>query len=91
MDCNKENCKDCIAYQYDEDFGDMCSAVMCIKEQDYDPETRIWTPKKIGKDKKQALLEWIEQNTEDIVVGGINIGIKVIRVEKIKEKIKELF
>ena len=38
-------CKDCLANQHDEEFGDMCIALICIKEYDYDIETRIWTPK----------------------------------------------
>lgn len=40
----EEKCKGCIAHQYDEDFGDMCVAPVCIKEYEYDPELRIWTP-----------------------------------------------
>ncbi len=40
---SEEKCKDCIAYQYDVEFGDMCSAILCVKEYDYDVETRIYT------------------------------------------------
>jgi len=39
-------CKNCYAYQYDEKYGDICTSPVCIKEYDYDPETRMWTPKK---------------------------------------------
>jgi len=41
----KENiCKDCNAYQYNEEFGDMCTSPVCIKEYYYDPEIEIWIP-----------------------------------------------
>ena len=38
----EDKCKDCFAYQYDEEFGDICISPVCIKEYDYDPETRTW-------------------------------------------------
>jgi len=41
-----DKCKDCLAYQYDEEYGELCTAPMCIKEYDYDPEIRIYTPRK---------------------------------------------
>lgn len=42
----EDKCKDCSAHQFDEEFGHMCISSLCIKEYDYDVETRIWTPKK---------------------------------------------
>lgn len=45
---DKEKCKDCFALQHD----DMCTASMCIKEYDYDPELRLWTPKEKADKKK---------------------------------------
>lgn len=40
---NKEDkCKDCFAYQFDHKLGYYCTAPVCIKEYNYDPETKSW-------------------------------------------------
>lgn len=42
----EEKCNGCDAYYFTKRGGDMCASTMCIKEWDYDPETRMWTKKK---------------------------------------------
>jgi len=49
---DEDKCKDCFASQHDEEFGDICAAPVCIKEYDYDPNTRSWHPK--AKEKKPS-------------------------------------
>lgn len=39
-----EKCNDCFTLSYDEEIGHYCPATLCVKEYDYDPETRTWTP-----------------------------------------------
>ena len=41
----KQKCKGCFAQQIDEEFGEMCTASVCIQDYDYDAGTRSWTPK----------------------------------------------
>jgi len=61
-----KKCEGCIAYQYDEEFGDICIAPMCEKEYDYDSETRSWCSKvnvskkkwKAPKIKHNKLTKW---------------------------------
>lgn len=41
----EDKCKDCYAHQYEKRYGDMCIAAVCIKEYDFDPETRSYIKK----------------------------------------------
>jgi len=41
----KMKCKGCMAHYFEEEFGDMCTSTLCIKDYDYDPDSRTWTPK----------------------------------------------
>ena len=41
-----EKCKDCFANQEELELGNMCVAPMCIKEYDYDSESRTYIKKK---------------------------------------------
>lgn len=51
-----KKCKKCFAY--DEEFGDLCKSPLCIKDYNYDPETRIWTPKRM-KTIKEKIVKFI--------------------------------
>lgn len=55
---NKEDkCKDCFAYQFDHKLGYYCTAPVCIKEYNYDPETKSWIPILKNKTKSSELVQ----------------------------------
>lgn len=50
---SEKKCAGCFAHRHKSTYGWMCTAPVCIKEADYNPETRMW----VKKSKKPSVKE----------------------------------
>ena len=88
-----EKCYDCFAYKQDTVYGDMCITPKCIKEYNYDPETKSWIKKEMKSTNQADEIVLRNKGNIDDLVCHINkeIHISAIIHKRIGDGIYKCF